>query len=300
MGGRRGLVVGRMLFAAGAMVALIHMGAPSAAWARHPVPTTTTVPQTTTTTVPPTTTTTVPQTTTTTTVPQTTTTVPQTTTTLPGGGPTAGGYDISWPQCGKAYPANPAFGIVGASDGLAYSDNPCLSSEFQWAARSSRPAGLYMNTADPGAASSHWTAPGPKACSGGSGDLGCAYNYGWNAAQHAFAYAATQAPASLGAPWWLDIETTNTWSSDTAANDADIQGMVDYAGSQAVTVGVYSTSFQWGQITGGMTLAVPNWLAGASSATQASRWCSSAPSFTGGPVRVVQYPSGSFDGDAIC
>jgi hypothetical protein len=225
---------------------------------------------------------------------------PTTTTTVPGGGHTTGGYDISWPQCGKTYPANSAFGIVGASDGLAYSDNPCLASEYQWAAGASRPAGLYLNTADPGSASSHWTAPGPKACSGSSDDLGCAYNYGWNAASHAFAYAATQSAAGAGVTWWLDIETANTWSSNTAANSADIQGMVDYFGSQAVTVGVYSTSLQWGQITGGMTLTVPNWLAGASSATQASSWCSSAQSFTGGPVRVVQYPSGGFDGDVLC
>ncbi|MGH9126492.1 MAG: hypothetical protein ACRDZ8_17455 [Acidimicrobiales bacterium] len=289
-----------MLLVAGVMVALAQFGAPGTAWARHRGPTTTTsIARTTTstarttTTIAATTTTTVAQTTTMTTVP------PTTTTTVPGGGPTTGGYDISWPQCSAAFPAHPAFGIVGASDGLAFSDNPCLASEYRWAAGASRPAALYLNTADPGSASTHWNAPGPKACSGSSDDVGCAFNYGWNAAGHAFAYAGTQG-ASPSAPWWLDVETANTWSTNTAANDADIQGMVDYFGSRAVTVGVYSTAFQWGQITGGVSLTVPNWLAGATSGSQASGWCSSAQSSTGGPVRVVQYPSGSFDGDVSC
>ena len=188
---------------------------------------------------------------------------------------------------------------MSASDGLAYSDNPCLASEYAWAAAAPRPAGFYMNTADPGSGSTHWTTPGPQSCSGGSDDLGCAYNYGWNAADHAFSYASAQTNGATKA-WWLDIETANTWSTNTAANNADIQGMVDYFHSKALTVGVYSTRSQWTQITGGLSLAVPNWLAGASSASQASSWCSTALSITGGQVSLVQYPAGSFDGDVAC
>jgi hypothetical protein len=214
--------------------------------------------------------------------------------------PAAGGYDISWPQCNKAYPANPVFGIVGASDGLAYSDNPCLASEYGWAARAPRAPAYYINTADPGSQSSHWTAPGPKPCGGTSDDLGCAYNYGWNAADHAFTYANAQTAAASTRAWWLDIETSNTWSTNVSANRADIQGMVDYFSSKAVSVGIYSTQAQWTQITSGLTLAVPNWVAGASSSSQAATWCSPSHSFTGGAVSVVQYPAGSFDGDFAC
>ncbi|HEX3541199.1 MAG TPA: hypothetical protein VHT75_12255 [Acidimicrobiales bacterium] len=245
------------------------------AWARRP-PTTTTTRATTTT------------------VPSTTTTTTPTTTHTPGG------YDISWPQCGTSYPTNPAFGIVGASNGLAYSDNPCLASEYAWAAMAARAPAFYVNTADPGSQSTHWTTPGPKSCGGSSTDLGCAYNYGWNAVAHALAYAAAQTAGATSDAWWLDIETANTWSTVTAVNNADIGGMVDYFHSRSLTVGVYSTSYQWGQITGGASLAVPDWVAGASSVSQASSWCTPSYSFTGGAVRLVQYPSGSFDGNVAC
>jgi hypothetical protein len=175
---------------------------------------------------------------------------------MPLSHPVAGGFDISWPQCPPAsFPVHPRFGIVGASDGLEYSDNPCLATEYQWAKRPRRPAAFYINTADPGAQSAHWTAPGPKPCGGGSDDQGCAYNYGWNAASHAFVYAGAQTGAAGRLAWWLDIETSNTWSANTAVNNADIQGMLDYFHQQLVTVGIYSTGLQWTTITGGAAFA---------------------------------------------
>ena len=248
---------------------------------------------------PPTTSTTTTSTTTTSTTSTTTSTTTTTTTTPPSNPPpVVGGNDISWPQCSRSYPAKPAFGIVGVSGGLAYSDNPCLASEYAWAAGAPRRPGLYMNTANPGTQSVHWAAPGPRACGGTSDDLGCAYNYGWNAASHAVAYATSQ--GAVDGNWWLDVETANTWSTNLAANNADIQGMVDYLRSQSRTVGIYSTGYQWHQITGGTTLDVPNWVAGATSSSQAVAWCSPTKSFSGGPVSLVQYPAGSFDGDVAC
>lgn len=75
----------------------------------------------------------------------------------------ATGNDLSFPQCGAAFPARPAFGIVGVTGGLANDLNPCLgpsssylSSELYWtvaapAGGTSQPrASLYVNTADPG------------------------------------------------------------------------------------------------------------------------------------------------------
>lgn len=197
-------------------------------------------------------------------------------------------------------PTKPAFAIVGVSNGLAFSDNPCLVAQYTWAASSPRAPSFYISTANPGSQSVHWTQPGPKPCSGASNDPGCAYNYGWNAASHAFTYVAAQTGAATGARWWLDIETANTWSTTVALNNADIQGMVDFFAGQSVVVGAYSTRFQWNQITGGLVLAVPNWLAGASSTSQAIDWCTSASSFSGGRVTVVQFATSSIDTDVAC
>ncbi|HET9613858.1 MAG TPA: hypothetical protein VFP22_03510, partial [Candidatus Limnocylindrales bacterium] len=54
------------------------------------------------------------------------------------------GYDISWPQCGGAYPADASFGIVGVNKGIVFSPNPCLASEISWAGGAR--AELYANT----------------------------------------------------------------------------------------------------------------------------------------------------------
>jgi hypothetical protein len=248
---------------------------------------------------PPTTSTTTPSTTTTTTTTPTSTSSTTTSTTTPSQA-TAGGYDISWPQCGGAFPSNPVFGIVGVSDGRPYFDNPCLASEYTWARNAPRSPGLYMSTADPGAQSVHWSTPGPKPCGGSSDDTGCAYNYGWNAADHAWTYATQQIGTSPTVGWWLDIETGNTWSTNIAPNNADIAGMIDYFHAKSSTVGIYSTPSQWTQITGGESLSVPNWRPEASSAAQALTWCSPSYSVTGGPVALVQYLAGSSDGDAAC
>jgi hypothetical protein len=80
--------------------------------------------------------------------------------------PRVTGNDISFPQCGGAFPVRPAFGIVGVNGGLANDLNPCLGpssaqpsyrrAELYWAVAastgvSSQPkASLYVDTGDPG------------------------------------------------------------------------------------------------------------------------------------------------------
>jgi hypothetical protein len=211
------------------------------------------------------------------------------------------GNDISWPQCGGAYPSNAGFGVVGVSDGIPYSQNPCLASEWRWAAGRSGTPAFYMNLSNPGSSSTHWNQGGPKACSGASNDAGCAYDYGWNAAAAALSYATAQSSSSAatGHVWWLDIETANTWSSDKSLNLSDVKGALAYLKQHtSKAVGVYSTSYQWGVITGGAQLAAPVWAAGASSAASAPSMCGTG--FTGRPVKLVQFPDGNYDGDYRC
>jgi hypothetical protein len=225
--------------------------------------------------------------------------------------PSAIGADISWPQCGSAYPASPSFGIVGVTAGLAFSANPCLGSELGWAGGAS--AQLVANTGNPGPAhSSHWPTgqTSPMPCDAASPDsAACAYDYGYNAAADAYgdAAAAWAAQGLAGSPaasaWWLDVETSNSWRSDTALNVADLEGAVDYLASVAkvASVGFYSSPAQWAQVTGGTTAftANPSWVGGASSLRNASFVCSE-PAFTGGTVALAQYPAGAFDADLRC
>jgi hypothetical protein len=227
---------------------------------------------------------------------------------------TSTGYDISFPQCSTAFPKSPAFGIVGVNGGLAYATNRCLSSEYDWAQTSNSPTqphvSFYLNTGNPGPTSAHWPGPStPQPCDG-SWSQSCAYDYGWNAAQDSFSRAAAiSSSAAHTAPWWLDVETANSWSStDLATNRADLQGAIAALRAAGVTtIGVYSTSTMWGQITGATTAtsplndpfkALPNWVPGAQSVKDAPGFCSRT--FTNGPVKFVQYPSNGFDADYVC
>jgi hypothetical protein len=221
------------------------------------------------------------------------------------------GYDVSYPQCSSTLPAAGVVSIVGVNDGIVYSANPCVATEASWG--SGHGLQLYANTADPGPAySSHWPTgqTSPETCDG-SNSAACSYDYGWDAAANSFADAPVADRTTVA--WWFDVETGNSWQTlerkygNTAAsqqNDtAALEGAVAYLRSQQVAqVGFYSTSTQWGEITGGTgsTFATnPAWLAGYSSISGAQAGCAAA-SFTGGPVTYTQYPSGSFDADYTC
>jgi len=227
----------------------------------------------------------------------------------------AAAYDVSYPQCGGRLPSGGTTGIVGVTAGLPWSINSCLATEYRWAAAKPQPAQLYMNTSNPETASAYWssrTSTGPRVCTAAEqvdpGNLDCAYNYGWNSAQDALSRALSAiGSAAATHAWWLDVETGNSWNGTTAANAQDLQGTVDYLLSAGVpATGFYSTSYQWGVITGGYqaptgTAGAPaNWVAGAGNASQAKTWCAPTSTFSGGAVHLVQYPSGAFDGNYVC
>jgi hypothetical protein len=224
------------------------------------------------------------------------------------------GHDVSYPQCGGALPSG-AFGIVGVDGGRPFDVNPCLAQEIVWAGA---PA-YYANTANPGPKkSTHWPKgqTSPKVCKTSSANSKeCSYDYGWNAAKDSYARAATAASSAGAAPvstatWWLDVETGNSWQSlDRSATPthykldrAVLKGMRAYLRAKGVdSVGVYSTSHQWQQITGGASLhKAPVWYAGVGGPSSAAAHCASTYSFTGGPVRLTQFRKGGFDADNAC
>lgn len=243
-----------------------------------------------------------------------------------GGGSPSTGYDISYPQCGAPYPSSPAFGIVGVNGGLANDPNSCFGSELQWALSSpgqtspSQPrASLYINTANPGPRPgvTDWPSSGtsPYGSCDGSWSQACSYVYGGQRAAYSYGLVRnTNSGVAASAPWWLDIETANSWATTSTQgyaqlNIAAIKGFI--AGLQGAgatgPVGIYSTAYQWNQITGlnaqtspsGMGSALPDWVGGGGGLSQAQSNCSTG-GFTGAIPTLTQYSSNGFDADYRC
>jgi hypothetical protein len=224
------------------------------------------------------------------------------------------GYDVSYPQCPNHFPVSLAFGIVGVNNGIVFDANPCLAAAYSWAKQSSSTTQarvqFYANTGNPGPAlSSHWPTgqQSPRICDG-SWSNECSYDYGWNAAQNSFNNAVGVAgAAATTAPWWLDVESANSWSTDKGSNTSALQGAVAFlttsaanGGGGVTSVGLYSNSSSWTSIVGSKSTfsTYVSWVPGARTLKAAQANCSA--SITGGPVKYAQYPSGGFDADYPC
>jgi hypothetical protein len=265
---------------------------------------------------------------------------PQCGTTLPS----ALAFGIVGVNDGLANTLNPCFGPSTTYPNYAQSELYWAVASSK-GGTSQPKASLYVNTADPGnmyngAPINDWPTTSltsdPYACSTttvttstgatvkvGENSLGCAWQYGYSRAAQDMAWLASAASAvntleatinvsgsPLAYPWWLDVETANTWQSGTfgqAMNVADLQGMVHalQSSSTGVSVGVYSTSSQWDQITGGITPAsggslwgLQDWIPGARTLKGARSNCG-LTSYTGGKVSVTQWFSNP-DGDYAC
>jgi hypothetical protein len=215
----------------------------------------------------------------------------------PAGAPYAqgdAGFDISYPQCGKAFPPRSNVGVVGVNDGSAFTINPCFAREASWAAPNLT---VYVNlNAPPSADSTDWDHGPDGTCPTGSSSCE-SYNYGFNAVQNSVAYV--RSTGNISKTWWLDIETRNNWSSNTAANDHVIAGALASIRLNGDTAAIYSTNYQWNRIAGNYVPGVPAWYATGVVTDTPKRWCSGT-SFAGGPIYLVQGGSDSFDGDYSC
>jgi hypothetical protein len=127
-----------------------------------------------------------------------------------------------------------------------------------------------------------------------------AYNYGFNAAVDAFTYATASA-ASSGV-WWLDVETANTWDSNTTNNARTIKGALDALTAEGVVAGIYSTGHQFSVIAGDFAPATPVWMATGGDIQDAEGACGSGGAFGGGTTWLAQYGTAGvpFDQDLAC
>ena len=256
---------------------------------------------------------------------------------LPGGQ----AFGIVGVNDGLSNTLNPCFGP--SSSYPSYTE-----SELYWAvsistgAMSQPKASLYVNTDDPGnlyngnlitdwpsSGSTPYgtctttvvtTSTGPRTA--GADSTACGWKYGEQEAAQDVSWLSAAAAAingqsppvtvptgASGYPWWLDVETSNTWqqgSSGEAMNIAVLQGMVSaLSAAGGTSVGAYATSEQWDAITGG-TLSgatslggMEDWIPGASTLAEAQTDCALG-SFTGGIVALAQWTSGGTDSDVVC
>ena len=209
------------------------------------------------------------------------------------------GYDDSVYQCGGA--ARGAFAIIAANNGRPFTQNSCLARQLA-TAPTSPPAAVYMNTGYSPAYAVRVTATCAARAAGVSGTalqreayaIGCSEV----ATTRDYIYRAT---GHRVRSWWLDVETANSWSdTNLLLNRAVLRGAIDYLRPLGAIIGVYSTSRQWNEITGGW--AAPgldaNWVAGAASPADAAALCAS--SITGAPVWLVQYVRAGLDLNRGC
>lgn len=238
------------------------------------------------------------------------------------------GFDVSYPQCGNRLPDDPAFAIVGVNGGLATRPNPCLAEQLAWAAEATTGAveaqprlQLYVNTANPGQVRdqvSTWPSRGrtPYGRCEGDNSRACSWRYGWERAAATVtefflpaARAAGIHPDPGDHTWWLDVETTNTWQTGSAAararNRAALEGMAARLSATGAEVGLYSTGQQWRRIAGVVHEESPlyeldSWLAGATSPAGARAACLCDPLVDGGEVVLTQYVVDGLDHDHSC
>lgn len=215
--------------------------------------------------------------------------------------PFSRGYDISWPQCGSAYPPQPFnMAIVGVNDGRSFTDNPCLASEARWAVQGTTNAYMNINAPPPGPPDSRdQDGPAGRCAPASAGCL--AYNYGYNTAAASVSYANTS--GVLGHRWWLDVELVSSdstyWTSNQGVNASAIAGAIAGLEARGMDVGIYSTSYQWSLIAGDFAPRLPVWVGGAPSSNPGSE-CDPSFGFGGGPVWFTQFSAGPFDGDYAC
>jgi hypothetical protein len=128
-------------------------------------------------------------------------------------------------------------------------------------------------------------------------DLPCSWESGYELAS-----ADINFVGAAVVKWWLDIETANSWTTDTSKNQASLEGMVYALEHAGTTVGIYSSSGVWSSLFGPLKGTSPlyslnEWRPDAGTLSQAVSNCSLAPFEGTGRIEITQYVSTHLDYD---
>ena len=190
------------------------------------------------------------------------------------------------------------FVVIGLTNGPAFTPNPCLASQVQWARDRRVPVSAYAVATWPTARQlSRYGARGPYA---GSTLRSRLRNVGYAEGRYNLGRLGT---VGLTVPHvWIDVEhySIRPWSSDRRNNRAVVRGVARAYQDAGIATGFYSTSLQWTDIVGRVSWGLPEWhTAGPRSKSVALSRCSEA-SFQGGPVVLAQWWTDSADHDLVC
>lgn len=206
----------------------------------------------------------------------------------------ARGYDLSYPDCKRPRAPHLEFAILGVNGGRPFTFNPCLEREYGLYGGVG-PQAVYLNTGyDPKRFRRRITpacalAPGAPRGPGAR----AAYAAGCSEAA-ASLERITLLGLSLPTHWWLDVETSNSWTSNRTLNVDVLRGMIDFLDKLTPTpvVGIYSQRSWWRAITGGWPTANPEWVPSPTGKCPAA--------FSTGPVWLAQTGSAVHDLDSAC
>ena len=222
------------------------------------------------------------------------------------------GYDVSWPQCSEAEggyglpmpPTDADFMIIGLTDGLAFTENPCLASQVEFARTRGIPAHGYAMATFPTAGQlTTYGSAGPFDSATRAGQL---RNVGY--AEATFALESLDAIGWHPPTIWIDVEprTAQPWPTGTATAEAEnrmvIEGLMRGLHDANLSYGLYSYTYGWTEITGGWSLpGVPVWAtAGRLDDPEEARDRCTQPSFSGGEVHIAQWTDGTRDYNLTC
>jgi hypothetical protein len=207
----------------------------------------------------------------------------------------ATGYDISFPNCREALPASGGFWIIGVNGGRPLTTNRCFQLEYTHSQTpGGSPLAVYLNTGYSRSLLGRVT-PACRAAAAATRLATArarAYALGCSEGEQSLqALAGLPAPAAV----WLDVETSNAWSTATALNVSTLQGLIDTLDREApaTTIGIYSNRRWWHRITRDWQLpALPEWLPDPDP--------SCPTGFAGGPVWLRQGGTTRIDIDHAC
>jgi len=225
---------------------------------------------------------------------------------LPHLGSLLEGGDVSWPNCpkGMGIPGRHGYGlplptrtarfvVLGATNGPAFTRNPCLRSQLTWARQRHLWVAAYAVVHYP-------TATELRRYGGRGGVARRLYRVGAAEARHAL---LTLHRAGLRTPMvWVDVETVggHRWSTRPSMNNALLAGVLSTYRRAHVRTGIYSYAHAWNKIAGGKRMPHDTWVpSGTNQRAKALARCSQR-SFSGGKVLLGQWSDGKRDYDVTC